>query len=140
MPRRIIRHIRRMLGDRSLSPESRLVAAILYLTGAHHLHCNIYAFCGALRAVAHLYPGIGIYEIRFQQEGWYSSKVDRALAEMQKAGFVRWNLRKDQLTILRDGPARCRFVGEVHKLPGLVTCRGSIGNAADQLCYFLDAR
>ncbi len=139
MPKRIIRHLARMLGDRSLSPDSRLVAAILFLGGGHHLHGGIYALCGALREVAHLFPGIGALGISLRKEGYHSKKVETALDEMAKAGFIRWNRRKDQFTVLRDGPARRSFIAEIRMVPSFDTFRRSIAAAGDQLCYFLKA-
>lgn len=139
MPKRLIRHVARMLGDKSLSPDSRLVAAILFLSNAHHLHGNIYAFCGALKEAAQHCPMIMALGFETLKKGVFSKKVDVAISEMQAAGFVRWNKRKDQLTVLRDGPSRRHFMAEIGKLPHFDTLRRSIATAGDQLCYFLSA-
>jgi len=138
----MIKTVKRILGmgkakQPTLSKDSRIVAALIYMCGEQALRGNIFHLCSVMETTKSQCPLVnGLMFVR-RGRGFYSSRVAKAIAEMQKAGFVWWNKSKDELRIDRSKPVHDRFVHEVRLLPRFDVYRNSIKNAANFIGFIL---
>jgi len=120
-----------------LSPESRLPAALLYLTGAQLLNANIDQLVTMIQAAESRCSLIKGLKFVPHGKGFASKIIVRAVEEMVRAKFVRWNPRRDILWINRSGPIRPIFLIEICKLKNFEACQSSISDAASFIGFIL---
>jgi hypothetical protein len=133
----MINKIKRILRARDLSPESRIVAALIYMSGKQALRGNIVQLCTVIEIAKSQCALLNDLQFVGSGRGVYSERVEKAIKEMQAAGFARWNKGKNVLHIDRTGPVHDRFVRAIRQLPHFDACRNSIREAAGFIGFIL---
>ena len=138
----MIRVVKKILGvakakNSALSDESRIVAALIYMCGEHTLRGNIFQLCTVMETTKSQCVLVNGLKFVRHGRGYYSSRVDKAIKEMQVARFVWWNKEQNELRIDRSKPVHDSFVCEVRLLPRFDVYRTSIKNAANFIGFVL---
>jgi hypothetical protein len=101
----------------ALDSDCRPVAAALFMSGAVRFHCNFYQLCAVIAEAQNFCPMGQLFFER--QNGWLFSKVVyRALAQMQRSGFVLWKDEEGWLIVRRASIVFDKFVVELRKTSG----------------------
>ena len=108
-----------------LSPESLPTAALFFYCPATTLYCDVYQLCRVMANVKHICASIERLKFVPQSGGLFNKTVERALIEMERAGFLRIDWQKDRIDIVRTMAPPIyihdKFFAEISRQEGFVS-------------------